>query len=215
MSTRKALEERETYILGHPQRMPSVARTPESEALAMDVWRRLRCAITGVDENPGPPEAIPEIHFTMLQHPELWEKISGLSIQLSAKGKIKARDRELVILRTGWLCRCPFEWGEHVKFGLQLGVSEEEIERVKTGSKASGWNREDKALLQAVEELHDDAMLSDSTWEALRNSYSEAECFELTVLVGQFITTAFWLNSLRIPLNPGIRSLADGPASTE
>jgi alkylhydroperoxidase family enzyme len=209
MNTTEDLAAREELILGHPQRMQPVERNAESESIAMGIWRRIRCAITGKDADPGPVEAIPEIHFTMLRHPDLWEKISNLSIQLSAHGKIAPRERELLILRTGWLCRAPFEWGEHVKFGLQLGLTAEEIERVKLGSAAADWNAHDRALMQAVEELHGDAMISDATWDALRETYSEEECFELTVLVGQFVTTAFWLNSLRIPLNPGIRKLTD------
>lgn len=209
MKSKEDLAAREALILGHPQRMQPVERNPESESIAMGIWRRIRSAISGEDVVPGPVEAIPAIHFTMLRHPQLWEKISNLSIQLSAHGKIAPRERELLILRTGWLCRAPFEWGEHVKFGLQLGLSAEEIERIKLGSAAADWNANDRALLRAVEELHGDAMISDPTWEALRETYSEEQCFELTVLVGQFVTTAFWLNSLRIPLNPGIRGLTD------
>lgn len=207
MNAGDELEAREALILGQSQRMQPVERDAESEAVAMDLWRRMRFAITGENADPGPPEDIPDIHFTMLRHPQLWEKISGLAIQLSAHGKIAPRERELVILRTGWLCRSPFEWGEHVKFALKLGVTREEIERVKLGSGAAGWDAGDKALMCAVEELHGDAMISDATWDALRDTYSEEQCFELTVLVGQFVTTAFWLNSLRIPLNPGIGGL--------
>jgi len=207
VSAPEDLAAREELILGHPQRMQPVERNAESEAIAMDLWRRMRLAITGEDSDPGPAENIPGIHFTMMRHPQLWEKISGLAIQLSAHGRISPRERELVILRTGWLCRAPFEWGEHVKFAKQLGVSSEEIERVTRGSEAKGWNAHESAVLRAVEELHSDAMISDATWHALRETYSEEQCFELTVLVGQFITTAFWLNSLRIPLNEGIAGL--------
>jgi alkylhydroperoxidase family enzyme len=207
MSTTEELAAREALILGYPQRMQPVERNAESEAIAMDLWRRMRFAITGDDSDPGPAENIPGIHFTMMRHPQLWEKISGLAIQLSAHGTISPRERELVILRTGWLCRAPFEWGEHVKFAKQLGISSEEIERITTGSEARGWNAHESAVLLAVEELYDDAMLSDETWLALRRTYSEEQCFELTVLVGQFMTTAFWLNSLRIPLNEGISGL--------
>src|SRR5210317_651509 len=102
MSTKEDLAAREALILGHPQRMKPVERNAESESIAMGIWRRIRCAITGEDADPGPVDAIPEIHFTMLRHPLLWEKISNLSIQLSAHGKIAARERELLILRTGW-----------------------------------------------------------------------------------------------------------------
>ena len=118
------------------------------------------------------------------------------------------RDRELVILRTGWLCRAPFEWGEHVRIGRQLGLTGEEIERVIEGSTAGGWSEHERALLAATEELHAGAMISDATWEVLSRSMSDTQLFELAVLVGQFTTVAYWQNALRLPLGEGNAGLA-------
>lgn len=202
------LKAREELILGHPPRLAALERNSETVALAMDYWRKLRKSITGKDEEPGPPDKIPEIHFRMLRHPDLWDRITALSVQLSGRGQLSARERELVILRTGWLCRAPFEWGEHVKFAKGLGITSEEIERVTTGSSDPGWDEHERALLRAVEELHADAMISDDTWEVLSRRLGDTELFELTVLVGQFTTVAYWQNSLRIPLGEGNIGLA-------
>lgn len=199
---------REQLILGHPQRMQPLEKTEEAVALAMDYWRKLRKSITGEDVQPGPVDKIPSIHFTMLRCPELWERITALSVQLSARGQLSVRERELVILRTGWLCQAPFEWGEHVKFGKSLGITSEEIERITLGSAAPGWDEHESAMLRAVEELHTQQMISDATWDVLSRRLSETQLFELTVLVGQFTTVAYWQNSLRIPLGEGNIGLA-------
>ena len=60
------------------------------------------------------------------------------------------RERELAVLRVAWLCRAPYEWGEHVELAKLCGVSAEEIERVTQGSSAAGWSDHECALLLAV-----------------------------------------------------------------
>ena len=202
------IEARQELILGHPQRMRPLERNDETVALAMDYWRKLRRSITGKDEEPGPADKIPAIHFTMLRHPGLWEQITALSVQLSGRGQLSVRERELAILRTGWLCQAPFEWGEHVKFGKSMGITSEEVERVTVGSSAPGWDEHERALMRAVEELHTEQMISDDTWDTLSRRLSDTQLFELTVLVGQFTTVAYWQNSLRIPLGEGNVGLA-------
>jgi hypothetical protein len=40
------------------------------------------------------------------------------------KGGIGPRERALTALRVCWLCRAPFEWGEHVDIAKHYGVSD-------------------------------------------------------------------------------------------
>lgn len=140
---------------------------------------------------------LPDFITTMLRHPGLYQTHLGLGLFLF-KGAMTVRDRELAILRTGWLCQAPYEWGEHVKIGKNLaGVTDEEIERVMTGSTADGWSEHERALLCAVEELHADAMISDETWAVLAKNMNEQQLLELPVLIGQYMGVAFLQNSIR------------------
>lgn len=202
------IDARHAELFDKPQRLTPLERTDEVEAMAYAYWRKLRKSIYGPDDEPPADAKIPEIHFTMLRYPELWERISDLSVQLSGRGQIPARDRELVILRTGWLLQAPFEWGEHVRIGRLLGLTGEDIERVIEGSAAAGWTEYERALLAATEELHAGAMISEPTWEVLSKSMSETQLFELAVLVGQFTTVAYWQNALRLPLGEDNAGLA-------
>src|SRR5262249_2898421 len=127
--------------------------------------------------------------------------------ELLGNGTLPARARELVILRIGWLCRAPYEWGEHVELAKRAGISTEEIERVTRGSASDGWNDPNRALLQAVEELFADAMISDATWAVLAHHFDEKQLIELPILVGQYQTVAYFQNSLRLRLQRGNRGL--------
>jgi alkylhydroperoxidase family enzyme len=148
-------------------------------------------------------ENLPEIVRTMLRHPDLFARQTDIGLQLLSRGALRARERELAILRVGWLCQAPYEWGEHVIIAKSVGVTSEEVERITEGSSAPGWNEHDRAILRAVEELHADAMISDATWATLATSLDERQLIELTIVVGQYQTVAYYQNALRLRLHDG------------
>jgi alkylhydroperoxidase family enzyme len=124
-------------------------------------------------------------------------------------GKIPARDRELLILRTAWNCQSDYEWGQHAVIGRSSGLTEEEIGRITEGPGA-GWNRFDAVLMQAADELHRDWCISDPTWTELARVYDQPQLIELPMLVGHYHMVAMTLNSLGIQLEPGLSGLPRG-----
>lgn len=198
---------READILGKP---PRIQPLPEDEvrAEAHASWTELRSNYAGMPVEPGPIENTPKIFFTMLRRQELWRALSNMTIALTGKAALPVRLRELVILRTGWLCQAPFEWGEHVKKAKDAGITSAEIEQLIIGSRADGWNDLERALIQAVEELHAGAMIGDDTWAVLEQALSPEELIELPILVGQFTTVGYFQNALRLPLGVNNDGLA-------
>lgn len=146
---------------------------------------------------------LPEIVRTMLRHPDLFARQVDVGIQLLAHGTLEARDRELCILRIGWLCQAPYQWGEHVIIGRKAGLEPADIERIVAGSSASGWNEREQALLKATEELYENAVISDATWEVLAKYLNTQQLIELPVVVGQYQTVAYYQNSLKLRLHEG------------
>ncbi|MGD0321547.1 MAG: carboxymuconolactone decarboxylase family protein [Acidimicrobiales bacterium] len=118
-------------------------------------------------------------------------------------GKIPARERELLILRTGWNCRAEYEWAQHAILGRQAGLTGEEIERVATGS-FEGWDGFDATLLRAADELHESWCISDTTWALLAERYDTQQLIELPMLVGHYHLVAMTLNSLGVQLDEGL-----------
>lgn len=148
-------------------------------------------------------EKLPEIIRTMLRHSDLFVRQTDIGIQLLGQGAIPARDRELAVLRIGWLCKAPYEWGEHVHIAKKAGISSEEIERITQGSSATGWSEHDQAILRAVEELYENSMISDATWNTLAKCFNDKQLIELPILIGQYQTVAYYQNSLRLRLHEG------------
>ena len=116
---------------------------------------------------------------------------------------IPRRDKELVILRTAWLSRGDYVWGRHDVMGQEAGLTEEEIRRIMAGPDAPGWSDFDSALLSAVDELHMSRFVSDMTWNALAQRYTEGQLVEVVLIVGNYTQLSMFQNTLGAQLPPG------------
>jgi alkylhydroperoxidase family enzyme len=143
------------------------------------------------------------IFSTLVRHPGLFRRWLPFGGKLLGGGKLPPRDRELLILRTGWLCRAEYEWAQHREISKSIGITDEEIARVREGP-AAGWDPFEGTLLKAADELHADARISDGTWAALAARYDEKQLIEVPMLVGHYHMVAFTLNTLGVPLEPGL-----------
>ena len=127
-----------------------------------------------------------------------------MSVTYLFKSTLPPRDREILILRIGWLCQAEYEWGQHVIIGKQCGLNDEEIIRIIEGPDVEGWNSFDAALLRAVDELYIDAFISDSTWQNLSEKYNTHQLIDLVFTVGQYNLVSMVLNTLGVQLEEGI-----------
>jgi len=145
------------------------------------------------------------IYRTLAAHPKLLKRWAVFGTHVLYKNTLPQRERELLILRTGWICRSEYEWGQHVVIARGCGVTDEEIERVKDGPDANGWSETDASLLRAADELHNDAFITDGTWQALSNQFNRQQLIDLVFTVGQYHTVSMALNTLGVQLDEGIR----------
>ncbi len=217
---RSETEQREALVLGNGPRIPPLAVSELSDDLVKILTRmsqinsalasRERDTLTDLISNGATDtdtaaaiSNLSEIMRTMLRHPDLFVREIDIGVQLLTQGALSNRDRELAILRIGWLCQAPYEWGEHVLVAKQVGISSEEIERITRGCDEPGWSEHDQAILRAVEELFADAMISDATWATLSKRLDERQLIELPIVIGQYQVVAYYQNSLRLRLHNG------------
>jgi 4-carboxymuconolactone decarboxylase len=192
---------RHAQALGHGPRIDAIPND-QIDANAWSLVNTLR-------ESAGAPpvDVMPEFMRVMAKHPPVFRRQMEMGNVLF-NGRISPRERELAVLRISWLAGAPFEWGEHVVISKRCGVTAEEIERVTLGSSAADWSEHDAAILRGVEELVADFAVSDETWRMLAKSWDEPQLIEFPMMVGQYLTTAFLLNSLKVPLGAGNAGLA-------
>jgi 4-carboxymuconolactone decarboxylase len=178
--------------------MPTTPRIPPLAPEDMDDQAREL-----VGEVGGETRGAVNIFTTLVRHPGLFRRWLPFGGKLLV-GKLPARDRELMILRTGWNCHADYEWAQHVTIARRAGLSDEEITRVKEGPDAAGWDPFDATLLRAADELHRDSVLSDATWAALEERYDERQLIEVPMLVGHYHMVAYALNSLGVQVEPDV-----------
>ena len=145
------------------------------------------------------------IFATLARHPKLLKRWLVFGNHILGKSTLPAREREIVILRTGWLCRAEYEWGHHMAIGGEVGLSDNEIRRISDGPSAPGWDQFETTLLQAVDELHANAFISDATWKALAERYTIEQLIDLVFTVGQYHMVSMALNSLGVQLEDGFQ----------
>ncbi|WP_203291536.1 carboxymuconolactone decarboxylase family protein [Maricaulis parjimensis] len=121
---------------------------------------------------------------------------------LSDKNDLPVREREIVILRTGYLCGSGYEWTQHVAIGQRAGLSDDEIEAIKTGADAPNWSTEDAALLRATDDLVKDHFVSPANWDAL-DFLTEKQRMDLVFTCGQYTQVSMMLNSFGVQLDEG------------
>jgi alkylhydroperoxidase family enzyme len=121
---------------------------------------------------------------------------------LSRRNSLPPREREIVILRVGYLCRSGYEFTQHTRIGLNEGLTEDEIARIKAGAEA-GWSDADAALIRAADELVRDHFVSDATWAALSRRFDEKQRMDVVFTAGQYTQVSMFLNTFGVQLDPG------------
>jgi alkylhydroperoxidase family enzyme len=145
------------------------------------------------------------IFRTLAAHPKLLKRWLVFGNHILYKSTLPPREREMLILRIGWLCRAEYEWGQHVVIGRRAGLTGDEINRIKEGPDTPGWNEFDAMLLRAVDELHANSFISDAVWNALAERYDTQQLLDLIFTVGQYNLVAMALNTLGVQLDEGIK----------
>ena len=149
------------------------------------------------------------IFRSLANHPKLTKRWLVFGNHVLGHNTLAPRERELVILRIGWLCRSGYEWGQHVRIAKDSGVRDDEIARVARGPDAPGWSELDRALLRATDELHRDAFISDATWQALAAHLGTQQLMDLVFTVGQYNLVSMALNSFGVQPEPGLARLPE------
>jgi 4-carboxymuconolactone decarboxylase len=121
---------------------------------------------------------------------------------LSRRNSLAERERELVILRTGYNCGSGYEFTQHTRIGLDAGLTEAEIAAIIAGPDDPSWNESDRAMLRATDDLTRDHHVSDASWAAL-DFLSDKQKMHLVMTVAQYTQVSMMLNSFGVQLDPG------------
>jgi 4-carboxymuconolactone decarboxylase len=177
--------------------MPSRPSTPRVEPLssALDEARE---AMKGSVVN-----AI-NVTATLAHNEMVSTGVGRFSRQLLFKGSVDPRLREMVILRMGWNCQSVYEFGQHTLFGLDVGLTENEIYWLTRPASHFLWEQDEVALLEMVDDLYGDDCVSDATWAQLNSHFSVSDILEFMASALQYRLVSGLLNSCGVQRDEGV-----------
>ena len=163
-----------------------------------------------IDPLPAPSDDPGQLNiFRTLAHNEKLAKgFMRLGGHLLGGGVLPAREREIVILRTGRRAGSEYEFGQHRRLGRAAGLTDDEMARLADGA-LGAWSDDDAALICMVDELCDHDVVSAPTWARLQARWSDAQMLELLVLAGFYRLVSGMLNSVGVALEPATAGWPD------
>ena len=114
------------------------------------------------------------------------------------RSRLAPHDRELLILRTGWNAQAVYEWAKHV--GSVGRAREHGLEPlwIAQGRDATGWNANERVLIDAANEMYRDTMISDETWATLSERYDTHQMMSIAATAARYRMVSMTLNAFGV-----------------
>jgi 4-carboxymuconolactone decarboxylase len=141
--------------------------------------------------------------MVMGNHPDLGKAFNVWGKHLLISNTLSTHQLELVILRVAWLVKSAYEWHNHVGYGLNAGLTLEQIAAIRDFPDGGQWSPEDTIILSSVGELIDNGTLSDATWKALGGFLDKRQQMDLVFSIGHYVMTSWALSCFGVEIEGG------------
>jgi 4-carboxymuconolactone decarboxylase len=136
----------------------------------------------------------------MANAPASFHGFLQLAGSILMQSEFDARKREIAILRVAQVTRASYEWAQHVRLARQIGVTQEEIDRIGVDGPVQGLDEESALVCRVAEEISRDIRLSDEALEAILARYGVRQATELILCCSYFNMLSRFLESTRVEL---------------
>src|SRR4051812_2724412 len=134
----------------------------------------------------------------MLHHPTVGHPVQDLGAVLRFRGSLSDRARELVILVVAAHWQSDFEWWAHERIGRSVGLTDAEIDALRTGAPLTIDDAVDQAAFDAARALVRNADLDDAEYAAVQAALGDELLVEVTAIVGYYAMLALQMRVFRI-----------------
>ncbi len=144
------------------------------------------------------------LHRSLAHSPETMVRWMGFAEHILLGNALPERDREVAIMRVAWNAQSPYEWGLHGGLCRSIGFTDADFDAIVEGPETSALPENERALMQAVDEIQNDWRVSKETWDLLAAHYSPKQLIDFLLVTAQFMLVAITLNSLDLPVEEGV-----------
>lgn len=188
---------------------PRIAPLPTAEWTEEADNALMALMVHGPDGQAAPkltPETRPKSNILGIyaHHPDLMRGWLPYSNHLR-NSSLSDRQREIVIIRTTWLGFGEYEWAQHVRMSESAGwLSADETAALQIGASADVWSDEEAVLVQSIDEMCIDKIVSDDTWAKLEAQFDRKQIIDLLFTVGTYDFHCMVFRTMGLQLDAGL-----------
>jgi len=146
-------------------------------------------------------EAIPLNVFLMVANaPASFMTFAGFARSILLESMLDPQKREIAVLRVARVTNANYEWTHHVALAKQYGVTDEQIEKIKTEDPVTSLGNDCNLLCRVADEISRNIRLSDEALAQILDLYGIRGATELILCVSYFNMVSRFLESTRVPL---------------
>jgi 4-carboxymuconolactone decarboxylase len=144
-----------------------------------------------------------EVMNVMANHPPLGQVYNQWGKHFLMENTLNTRQLEIIILRVAKLTNSAYEWHNHVGYGMNAGLTLDEIAAIRDFPNDWNWNAEEAALLRACDEQIGQHRISDEAWAVLAGIFSRQQLMDMVFSIGHYAMTGWALASFGVPIEGG------------
>jgi alkylhydroperoxidase family enzyme len=169
--------------------------------------KRTNMRLEGREPRIPPQEAAPggrggggNVFRTFNRNPPADRVRGTMNTHVNNGNALPPRQRELLLIRIGVLCRSEYEYAAHQRVGRQAGLTDADIARILVGPSSQG-DPVDTALLRAADELFENDVVSADTWTTLAKTFDTKQLFDVLITVGGYRSNSMLINTAGVQLD--------------
>jgi 4-carboxymuconolactone decarboxylase len=144
------------------------------------------------------------IIMVLANHPKLAMTYSHWGKHFLMENSLSTRQQEIVILRVAWLTKSAYEWHNHVGYGVNAGLTLDEIAAIRDFPAGNhGFTEEEAAMIRACDELMERNNLSDETWNTLSTTLDRHQLMDLVFMIGHYVMTSWAISVFGVGIEGG------------
>jgi len=183
-----------------PARMPPVQPEDYTDETRAFFGKWTGGFLKGADSNP--------VLQTFAHNPALADAFSQFNIHILLNNTLPVKQRQIAIMRTAWITKAVYMWSSHLNTSMRCGLSDAMFEPIKNGPDDPWFSPFERQVMLATEEVVRNHTLSEATWNALMQEWTEQQILDFLFTVGCYVTTAAVMRSAGVERQDDLLELA-------
>lgn len=139
--------------------------------------------------------------FGTFNHNPPGDSVRGqINMLVNNRLSLEPPHRELLLVRIGILTRSEYEYAAHMRQGLRVGLTPDDIEDILAGPDAPA-DPVKAALVRAADELFENDVMSTATWNELAGTLSTGQMLDVLFAVGGYRSNSILISSAGVQLD--------------